>query len=60
MTIGDISTMNYEVDNEVVELEILDTGGIDEYMKIASQKVKATDAFMLVFDLSNEESFNNI
>ena len=47
-------------DNGIIELEITDTAGQEQYKSLAFQYVKNINAVLFVFDLSNKNTFNNI
>jgi GTPase SAR1 family protein len=54
--------MKMVVDDENIELEILDTGGSEEFKKEEhfSNKLKEREGFIVVFDLSDKSSFKSI
>ena len=51
-------TMN--IDNKVIKLQIWDTAGQEKFKAITSSYYRNTDAVMIVFDVSDAKSFENI
>ncbi len=60
-TVGiDFSYKNFMANNYNVDLHIWDTSGQERFMSIITQYYRGAHAVMLVFDLGNISSFNNI
>ncbi len=60
-TVGiDFSYKNFMINDYNVDLHIWDTSGQERFMSIITQYYRGAHAVMLVFDLSNISSFNNI
>ena len=61
MTIGSDKTMkNIKIDGKEVTLEICDTTGHEEYRKINEIFMKNTDIALIVYDITNRESFEEL
>ena len=43
-----------------VQIDILDTAGQEEYTTIRDGYIKHGEGFLLVFDLTNRDTFNNL
>jgi GTPase KRas protein len=48
------------IDDEMTELEVLDTAGTKEYEQVKEGKMKERDGFLLVFDLSNKSTLDRV
>eukprot|EP01006_Ploeotia_vitrea_P054049 TRINITY_DN67842_c5_g2_i1.p1 TRINITY_DN67842_c5_g2~~TRINITY_DN67842_c5_g2_i1.p1 ORF type:complete len:218 (+),score=33.26 TRINITY_DN67842_c5_g2_i1:117-770(+) len=60
-TIGaDFLTKEIDVDGTLVTLQIWDTAGQERFQSLGSAFYRGADACMLVFDLTNPESFKNL
>ncbi|VDO41917.1 unnamed protein product [Onchocerca flexuosa] len=49
-----------EVDNTKVKLQIWDTAGQERFLSITTTYYRGADALLLVYDLTNRQSFINI
>lgn len=59
-TIQEFYQKNITVDNQFYRLEILDTAGQEEYISIRDSFSKDGDGYILVYDLTNLWTFNQI
>ena len=59
-TIEDLFRKQLRIDNKVCMLEILDTGGDDDFRTLRSQWIREHKAVMLVYSTSCESSFRRI
>lgn len=60
-TIGiDFKTKNITIGETVIRLKIWDTAGQDRFRNITRQYYKEADGILLVFDLSDNHSYENI
>ena len=60
-TVGvDFRSKEINVYNTIVKLKIWDTAGQDKYRTITKQIFRGADGVILVFDVSNKESFEKI
>jgi Ras-related protein Rab-7A len=60
-TIGiDFLTKNIKLNNKIAELQIWDTAGSERFYSVSSSFYRGTDACVIVFDLTNINSFNNL
>eukprot|EP01006_Ploeotia_vitrea_P028828 TRINITY_DN61464_c0_g1_i1.p1 TRINITY_DN61464_c0_g1~~TRINITY_DN61464_c0_g1_i1.p1 ORF type:complete len:215 (-),score=33.15 TRINITY_DN61464_c0_g1_i1:324-968(-) len=60
-TIGaDFLTQEVDVDGTLVTLQIWDTAGQERFQSLGSAFYRGADACLLVFDLTNAESFKNL
>ena len=60
-TIGiDFKIRTFAVDNKKVKLQIWDTAGQERFHTITTSYYKGSNAVIVVFDLTNANSFNNI
>ncbi len=59
-TIEDFYTNKIRIDNEMVELDILDTAGMEMFRIVRDVNIKFRDGFMLVFDVADPESFEKL
>lgn len=61
MTIGvEMGSRSVHVNNRLVKLEIWDTAGQESYLSITRSYYRGADGCLLVFDLSNRSSFENL
>jgi small GTP-binding protein len=61
MTIGfDFLVKNVLINNEIVRVQIWDTAGQERYRSIVSSYYRGSNATLIVYDVSNRESFNDI
>ena len=49
-----------EIDNEKITINILDTMGQEKYKSLRKDVYKKADGFLIFFDVTNKESFNEI
>ena len=60
-TLGvDFSFKNIEIEGSKVKLQIWDTAGQEKYRSLITTYYRHTDGIILVFDLADENSFENI
>ena len=60
-TLGyDYKSKNLTIDKKVVKLQIWDTAGQERYMSLNKTVFQKVDGVMLVYDITERESFNNI
>eukprot|EP00949_MAST-11_sp_MAST-11-sp1_P001065 g1065.t1 len=59
-TIEDKFTKHCEVDGKAVFCEILDTAGQDQYSALRRYFMPTGDAFLLVYDVTNDSTFEEI
>ncbi len=59
-TIEDVYNHKAKIDGEIVELDILDTAGMEDFRMVRDANIKYRDAFILVFDVTNRESFEKL
>ncbi|KRX06959.1 P-loop containing nucleoside triphosphate hydrolase [Pseudocohnilembus persalinus] len=60
-TIGvDVLKKNLTLDNELVKLNLWDTGGQDKYSSITDQYFRKTLGFVLVYDITDENTFDSL
>ena len=60
-TIGtDQTALAVKIDNKMIELKFWDTAGQERYNAICSSYYKAADGVMLVYDVTDLDSFNAI
>jgi len=60
-TIGiDFKTKNMTLDGEIVKLQIWDTAGQERFRTITSAYYRGAMGIVLVYDITDEPSFNNI
>lgn len=48
------------VDGKPVELDILDTAGMEEFRAVRDAMIRDREGFLLIFDMTNTESFEKI
>ena len=54
------SQITFNVENEKIRLNIWDTGGQEKYRALLSLYMKKSKALVIVFDVTNEKSFNDL
>ncbi|CAG0892022.1 unnamed protein product [Cyprideis torosa] len=59
-TIEDSYIQHTEVDGEMCILDVLDTAGQEEYSAMREQYMRKGDGFMLVYSVTDPQSFDNI
>ncbi|KAH9261448.1 hypothetical protein BASA81_000092 [Batrachochytrium salamandrivorans] len=59
-TVFENHDLQVEVDGETVELEVWDTAGQEEYSSLRQKSYSNVDVFVLVFAISNRDSFENL
>jgi small GTP-binding protein len=60
-TVGiDIKNKTFELDRDVVKLQIWDSAGQERFHSIASSFYKGAMGILLVYDCTNEDSFRNV
>jgi small GTP-binding protein len=60
-TIGsDFLVKNIPINGDVCELKIFDTAGYERLKKPTSNYTPSTNVYMICFDVSNPETFNNV
>ena len=60
-TLGiDFKNKNFPIDGKKIKLQILDTVGQERFRNIASTYYRLAAGIILVYDVSDEFSFNNI
>jgi small GTP-binding protein len=60
-TVGiDFQVKYLEIDKKTIRLQIWDTAGQERYRNIAKSYFQSTDGFVIVYDITNEESFEKL
>ena len=59
-TIESNYTRPQQVDGKVVELDILDTAGMEQYEMIKDLSIKDREYFVYVFDVNEKQSFDKL
>ncbi|KAJ5072494.1 ras-like protein [Anaeramoeba ignava] len=59
-TIEDSYRRQVQVDEQVVNLDILDTAGQEEYAVIRDTHLRSGDGFLVVFAISSKDSFDEV
>ncbi|MCL4133180.1 UNVERIFIED_CONTAM: hypothetical protein GTU68_008501 [Idotea baltica] len=59
-TIEDSYIQHTEVDSEWCVLDVLDTAGQEEFSAMREQYMRKGDGFMLVYSVTDKQSFENI
>jgi Ras-related protein Rab-1A len=60
-TIGvDFQIKILNIDNKKIKLEIWDTAGMERYRILTKNYFNGSDGFIILYDITNRESFNNI
>ena len=60
-TVGvEFTSKNYNINNKIIKIEIWDTAGQERYKSIASAYYKGAKGAMIVYDVTNQNSFNNV
>ena len=55
----DLKTINIEIDNKKIRVQLWDTAGQEKYKAITKNLFLKVQGTLVVFDISNEDSFNN-
>ena len=58
-TIFDNYTATIQLDTKTVSLSLWDTAGQEEYNRLRTVAYPNTDIFLIIFDVTNESSFDN-
>jgi small GTP-binding protein len=53
-------TTGVEVDNQLINLDLWDTAGEEEYSRLRTLSYPETDCFLVCFSVENESSFQNV
>ena len=56
----DFSTKKVKIDNKILKLQIWDTGGSEKFSSIRQPYYKNAACAIIVYDITNEESFKSI
>ena len=56
----DLKTSNIEIKNKKIRVQLWDTAGQEKYRAITTNLFLKVQGVLLVYDLTNEESFNNL
>ena len=60
-TIGiDYGSIQVTVEEEIVSVDMFDSSGLDQFAEIRNEFYQNTNAFLLVFDVSNQQSFDRL
>jgi len=59
-TIEDVFNHKTKIDGDIVELDILDTAGMEDFRMVRDANIKFRDGFIIVFDVTNRESFDKL
>lgn len=59
-TIEDSYRKMFNVDDEICNLEILDTAGQDEYKPLVNGWIRSSDGFILVYDVTSRQTFEEV
>ena len=59
-TIEDRYKTNTTIENQLYNIEILDTAGEDDYQNMMDMWINFGEGFLLVFEINNKESFEEI
>ena len=60
-TIGiDFKSKIVNIDNKIIKIKVWDTAGQDRFRNITSQYYKGADGIVLVFDITDKESFKQV
>ncbi|XP_022251072.1 GTP-binding protein Di-Ras2-like [Limulus polyphemus] len=59
-TLEELHSTEYEVGGNIIKLNILDTSGSYEFPAMRRLAISSADAFMLVYSIDNNESFEEI
>ena len=59
-TIEDTFTKRTLVDDELAEMDILDTAGLEEYHSVSEPKLHDRDGYIVVIDLANAETLERV
>ena len=60
-TVGvEFGTKDFNIDNNIVKVQIWDTAGQERYRSITSAYYKGAKGSLLVYDITNQKSFENL
>ena len=60
-TIGvDCQIKHLNINNKEIKLEIWDTAGMERYRILTKNYYNGSDGFIILYDITNRESFNNV
>ncbi len=59
-TIEDFYTKRSVIDSEMVELDIIDTAGMEEFRVVRDAMIKDREGFLMIFDVTQYESFERV
>lgn len=60
-TIGvDFMTKTVKIDGDIIKIQIWDTAGMEKYQNITTSYYRSANAGIILFDLSNRDSFNSL
>jgi GTPase KRas protein len=59
-TIEDTYSKDFKIDNTNYVLNILDTSGMDDYESLRGNWISGSQAYIIVFDLTNRQTFDRI
>ena len=60
-TIGvELISKTYSINNEIIKVDIWDTAGQERYKSITSSYYKGANGAMIVYDVTNKKSFDNV
>lgn len=60
-TVGvELSTKTYKINNKVVKIHLWDTAGQERYKSITGAYYKGAKGAVIVYDITNKESFDNV
>jgi small GTP-binding protein len=60
-TVGvDFMTKTIKIDGDIIKIQIWDTAGMEKYQNITTSYYRSANAGIILFDLSNRDSFNSL
>ena len=60
-TVGvEFGTKNFKIENNIVKVQIWDTAGQERYRSITNAYYKGAKGALLVYDITNKKSFDNL
>jgi len=59
-TIEDFYTRRAYIDNELAEVDILDTAGLEEFKVVRDAAIKEREGFIVVYDVTNPETYQKL
>ena len=60
-TVGiDLETKNIKIGKQVINLQLWDTAGQERYRVLSKNYYNNSDAFIIVYDITNSKSFENV